>query len=169
LTTWEPGHARPTAAVRGAAACRHGRPCQARRRVAQAYPTRPITLNAGAGGTTATARGAQAAADGYTIIAGSMGTHAAAATQYANLKYDPARDFTPIGLTAEAPAVIVTRKDFPANTLKEFVAYVRQNQAKVNEAHAGVGSQMHTYCTLLHAIMGTKTARIAYRGGTCHQ
>ena len=124
-----------------------------------------IENDAGAGGTTATARGAQAPADGYTIIAGSMGTHAAAATQYPNLKYDPAKDFTPIGLTAEAPAVIVTRKDFPANTLNEFVAYVRQNQSKVNEAHAGVGSQMHTYCTLLHTIMGTKTARIAYRGG----
>src|SRR5262245_13703093 len=124
-----------------------------------------VENDAGAGGTTATARGAAAAADGYTLIAGSMGTHAAAPTQYPNLKYDPARDFTAIGLTAEAPAVLVTRKDFPANTLAEFVAYVKANQAKVNEAHAGVGSQMHTYCTLLHSILGTKTARIAYRGG----
>jgi tripartite-type tricarboxylate transporter receptor subunit TctC len=124
-----------------------------------------VENDAGAGGTTATARGAAAAADGYTLLAGSMGTHAAAPTQYPNLKYDPAKDFTPIGLTAEAPAVLVTRKDFPANTLAEFVAYVKSNQAKVNEAHAGVGSQMHTYCTLLHALMGTKTARIAYRGG----
>jgi tripartite-type tricarboxylate transporter receptor subunit TctC len=61
--------------------------------------------------------------------------------------------------------VIIARKDIPANTLKEFVDYVRQNQSKVNEAHAGVGSQMHTFCTYLHALMGTKTARIAYRGG----
>ena len=124
-----------------------------------------IENDAGAGGTTATSRAAQAAADGYTIVAGSMGTHAAAPAQYPNLKYDPTKDFTPIGLTAEAPAVIVTRKDFPANNLKEFVEYVRNNQAKVNEAHAGVGSQMHTYCTLLHSIMGTKVARIPYRGG----
>jgi tripartite-type tricarboxylate transporter receptor subunit TctC len=94
-----------------------------------------------------------------------MGTHAAAPAQYPNLKYDPAKDFTAIGLTAEAPAVIVTRKDFPANNLKEFVEYVTKNQTKVNEAHAGVGSQSHTYCTLLQSIMGTKTARIAYRGG----
>ena len=108
---------------------------------------------------------AAAPADGYTLIAGSMGTHAAAPTQYPNLKYDPAKDFTPIGLTAEAPAVLVTRKDFPANTLAEFIDYFAKIQAKVNEAHAGVGSQMHTYCTLLHRILGTKTARIAYRGG----
>jgi len=124
-----------------------------------------IENDAGAGGTTASARAAHAPADGYTILAGSMGTHAAAPAQYPNLKYDPARDFTPIGLTAEAPAVIVTRKDFPANTLAEFVAYVSANQGRVNEAHAGVGSQMHTYCSLLQALMGTKTARIAYRGG----
>ena len=61
--------------------------------------------------------------------------------------------------------MIVTGKDFPANNLKEFVEYVTKNQTKVNEAHAGVGSQSHTYCTLLHSIMGTKTARVAYRGG----
>jgi tripartite-type tricarboxylate transporter receptor subunit TctC len=124
-----------------------------------------IENDAGAGGTTATRRAAQAPADGYTIVAGSMGTHGAAPAQYANLKYDPVKDFTAIGLAAEAPAVIVTRKDFPANTLAEFVDYVRKNQARLNEAHAGVGSQMHTYCTLLQTIMGTKTGRVAYRGG----
>jgi tripartite-type tricarboxylate transporter receptor subunit TctC len=119
----------------------------------------------GAGGTTAARRVAQAAPDGYTIMAGNLGTHGAAPAQYADLRYDPAKDFTAIGLMAGAPAVLVTRKDFPAKTLTEFVAYVRQNQSKVNEAHAGVGSQMHTFCTLLHSLMGTKTARIAYRGG----
>jgi tripartite-type tricarboxylate transporter receptor subunit TctC len=124
-----------------------------------------VENDAGAGGTTASARGASAPADGYTLIAGSMGTHAAAPTQYPHLKYDPAKDFTPIGLTAEAPAVLVTRKDFPANTLAEFVDYLRQNPGKVNEAHAGVGSQMHTYCTLLQTLISAKTARIAYRGG----
>jgi tripartite-type tricarboxylate transporter receptor subunit TctC len=124
-----------------------------------------IENDAGAGGTTPTTRGARAAPDGYTIMIGHMGTHGAAPAQYANLKYDPAKDFTPIGLTTEVPAVIVTRKDFPANTLAEFVEYVRKNQTKVNEAHAGVGSQMHAFCTLLQSIMGTKTARVAYRGG----
>jgi len=127
----------------------------------------PIVIenDAGAGGTTATRRAAQAAPNGYTIVAGSMGTHAAAPAQYPNLRYDPAKDFTPIGLTAEVPAVIVTRKDFPAKDVKEFVEYVKKYQDKLNEAHAGVGSQSHTYCTLLHQIIGTKTGRVAYRGG----
>ena len=123
-----------------------------------------IENDAGAGGTTATRRVARAAPDGYTIAAGSMATHAAASAQYPNIKYDPAKDFTPIGLTVEAPAVIVTRKDLPVSTLKEFVEHITKNQATVNEAHGGVGSQMHTYCSLLHSIMGTKTTRVAYRG-----
>jgi len=119
----------------------------------------------GAGGTTAGRRVAQAPADGYTLMLGNMGTHGAAPAQYPDLRYDPAKDFTPIGRMAGAPAVIITRKDFPADNLAEFMAYVRRNQDKVNEAHAGVGSQMHAFCTLLHSLMGTKTARIAYRGG----
>jgi tripartite-type tricarboxylate transporter receptor subunit TctC len=63
------------------------------------------------------------------------------------------------------PFVLVTRKDFPANSLKEFVEYVERNQDKVTEAHAGVGSEIHTACTLLQSIIRTKTARVAYRGG----
>jgi len=124
-----------------------------------------IENDPGAAGTTPAARTSQAAPDGYTLIMGNMGTHAVAPSQYPNLKYDPGKDFTPIGLAAEVPAVIVTRKTFPANSLPEFVAYVRANQDKLNEAHVGVGSPTHTFCTLLQSLMGTKTARVAYRGG----
>jgi tripartite-type tricarboxylate transporter receptor subunit TctC len=62
------------------------------------------------------------------------------------------------------PIVIVAKKAFPANNLREFVDYLKSNQDKVNEAHAGVGSVSHTTCSLLQAIIGTKTARVAYRG-----
>src|SRR5262245_45337620 len=123
-----------------------------------------IENDAGAGGTTPTRRVAQAMADGYTLIMGNLGTHGAAPSQYPNLKYDPAKDFTPIAMTAGLPMVVVTKKNFPANNLREFVYYVKNNQDKVNEAHGGAGGQMHTTCTLLHMIMGTKTARVAYRG-----
>jgi tripartite-type tricarboxylate transporter receptor subunit TctC len=118
----------------------------------------------GAGGTTAARRAAQAPADGYIIIMGSMGTHGAAPAVYPDLKYDPAKDFTPIGQVAGVPQVIVTKKDFPPNNLREFIEYVQRNQDKVNEANAGVGSASHTICTLLQSIMGTKTGRVAYRG-----
>jgi tripartite-type tricarboxylate transporter receptor subunit TctC len=119
---------------------------------------------AGAGGTTGIARGAQARPDGYTIMMGHMGTHGAAPAVYPNLRYDPITDFEPIGLAAGTPVLIVTRKEFPTNNLKEFIEYVKTNSDKVNEAHAGVGSVSHTSCTLLASILGVKTARLAYRG-----
>src|SRR5688572_25293907 len=95
---------------------------------------------AGAGGTTGITRGAQSKPDGYTIMMGHMGTHGAAPGLYANLKYDPAKDFEPLGLAAGTPILIVARKDFPAANLKEFVARLKDPAAKAKQAHAGVGS-----------------------------
>jgi tripartite-type tricarboxylate transporter receptor subunit TctC len=119
---------------------------------------------AGAGGTTGIARGAQSKSDGYTIMMGHMGTHGAAPALYPQLKYDPTTDFAPIGLAAGTPIVIVAKKDFPANTLQEFVAYLKTNQSKVNEAHAGVGSVSFTTCTLFNSLLGATPTRIPYRG-----
>ena len=119
---------------------------------------------AGAGGTTGITRGAQSKPDGYTIMMGHMGTHGAAPALYANLKYDPARDFSPIGLVAGTPILIVARKDFPAANLKEFIAKVKDPAAKVKQAHAGVGSVSFTTCTLLTSQLGAKSIVAAYRG-----
>src|SRR5213083_1633341 len=69
----------------------------------------------GAGGTTGTLRAARAAADGYMILSGHLGTNALAPAFYPNLGYDPQKDFAPIGLTVEFPELLVVRKDFPAN------------------------------------------------------
>jgi len=69
-----------------------------------------------------------------------------------------------VGMAAGTPILIVARKDFPAKDLKEFVAYLKANAAKLNEAHAGVGSVSHTTCSLLYSIVGVEAARVAYRG-----
>jgi tripartite-type tricarboxylate transporter receptor subunit TctC len=119
---------------------------------------------AGAGGTTGITRGAQSAPDGYTIMMGHMGTHAAAPALYPQLKYDPTKDFEPLGLVAGTPIVIVAKKDFPAKDFKEFVAYLKAHQADMNEAHAGVGSVSFTTCTFFNSKLGVKSARVAYRG-----
>ena len=119
---------------------------------------------AGAGGTTGITRGAQSKPDGYTIMMGHMGTHGAAPALYANLKYDPVKDFQPIGLVAGTPILIVARKDFPAANLKEFIARVKDPAAKVKQAHAGVGSVSFTTCTLLTSQLGAKSIVAAYRG-----
>jgi tripartite-type tricarboxylate transporter receptor subunit TctC len=120
---------------------------------------------AGAGGTTGITRGAQAKADGHTIMMGHMGTHGAAPALYPNLKYDPTKDFAPIGMAAGTPILIVARKDFPAADLKEFVVKAKDTSTRISQAHAGVGSVSFTSCTLLNSVLGVKHHRVvAYRG-----
>ena len=110
----------------------------------------------GAGGTTGTTRAARATPDGTTLISGHLGTNALAAVFYPNLAYDPEKDFEPVGLIAEQPELLAVRKDFPANNLKEFVAYAKANESKLNMAHAGVGSVSYIGCLLLNAAIGIK-------------
>ena len=93
-----------------------------------------------------------------------MGTHAAAITLTPNLAYDPVNDFEPVGIVAEYPLVLALRKDFPADTLAEFVAYAKANEAKLNMAHAGIGSVSHTGCLLLGAAIGIKPTMVPFTG-----
>jgi len=118
----------------------------------------------GAGGTTGATRAARAANDGYTIIMGHMGTHAASVAMYPNLGYHPATDFEPIGVVAGTPVLILAKKDFPAKDLKEFVAYAKANSDKLNMAHAGVGSVSFTTCALLNSILGIKPTAVPFNG-----
>src|SRR5476651_103307 len=118
----------------------------------------------GAGGTIGTLRAAHAAADGYTILSGHLGTNVLAGAFYPNLGYDPQKDFAPIGLSAEYPELLVVRKDFPANNLKEFVAYTKANESKLNGGHAGLGSVSYIGCLLLHAAIGIKPTMVPFTG-----
>jgi tripartite-type tricarboxylate transporter receptor subunit TctC len=118
----------------------------------------------GAGGTIGSARVAAAPPDGYTLLAGSMGSHVAAPVLTPNVKYDSERDFEPIGFTAHAPAVIVARKDFPAKDLREFVDYLRTNGDRVKQAHGGIGASSHMACLLFTTQAGVKPSLVAYRG-----
>jgi tripartite-type tricarboxylate transporter receptor subunit TctC len=118
----------------------------------------------GAGGTIGSGRVAAAAPDGYTLLAGSMGSHVAAPVLTPNIKYDSARDFIPIGPTAHSPAVIVARKDFPAKDLREFVADVKEKGNGFKQAHGGIGSSSHMACLLFNTEVGAKPTPVAYRG-----
>lgn len=118
----------------------------------------------GAGGTTATTRAARATNDGYTLITGHMGTHAASVPLYPKLAYHPEKDFEPVALLAGTPILILARKDFPPKDLKEFVTYVKANAEKVNAAHAGVGSVSHVSCELLHSILDIKPVGVPFNG-----
>ena len=118
----------------------------------------------GAGGTTGITRAKRAKNDGYTIAMGHLGTHAAAPALYPNLAYDPAADFEPIGMAAGTPILILAKKDFAPKDLKEFVTYVKANEAKLNMAHAGVGSVSFTTCLLLNHILKVKPTSIPFQG-----
>lgn len=118
----------------------------------------------GAGGTIGALRAARAAADGYTILSGHLGTNALAPAFYPNLGYDPQKDFAPIGLTAEYPELLVVRKDFPANNFKEFVAYAKSNASKLNVGHAGLGSVSYIGCLLLNSAIGIKPTMVPFTG-----
>jgi tripartite-type tricarboxylate transporter receptor subunit TctC len=118
----------------------------------------------GAGGTLGSARVAAAQADGYTLLAGSMGSHVAAPVLTPNIKYDSGRDFAPIGPTAHSPAIIVARKDFPAKDLAEFVALLKQSGGGLKQAHGGIGSSSHMACLLFTSEIGAKPTLVAYRG-----
>ena len=119
---------------------------------------------AGAGGTTGILRASQATPDGYTIMMGHMGTHGAAPALYPGLKYDPAKDFEPVGLAASTPILIVAKKTIPATNLKEFNGWLKANESKVNQAHAGVGAVSHMTGILFNAQVGIKPAAVPYTG-----
>ena len=135
-------------------------------RMSESLGQQVIVENIGAAaGIVGTNRVAKAAPDGYTFLLGSVGTHAYNATLYKKLPYNPATDFAPVALFAEQPMVLITRKDFPASNLQEFIAYAKANGAKLQYGSAGVGSTTHLGCALLNAATGINTTHVPYRGG----
>jgi tripartite-type tricarboxylate transporter receptor subunit TctC len=118
----------------------------------------------GAGGTTGSKRVADAQPDGYTFVVGTVGTHAQSQTMYKKPLYNSATDFTPVVLMAEVPIILTVRKDLPVNNFKEFVAYAKANQDKMQYGSAGAGSATHLGCVLLNYIIGTNITHVPYRG-----
>lgn len=118
----------------------------------------------GAGGMTGADRVAKAQPDGFTFLLGTVGTQAQNQTLYKKPAYDSTRDFASVGLFLEAPLVLVARKDLPASSMREFVAYARANEAKMQFASAGTGSAIHLGCALMNSVTGLNVTHIPYRG-----
>jgi tripartite-type tricarboxylate transporter receptor subunit TctC len=118
----------------------------------------------GAGGMSGSVRVAQATPDGYTFVLGSVGTHAQNQTLYKRPLYDAAADFTPVALVAETPITLLTRKDLPPNNFREFVAYAKANQAKMQYGSGGAGSATHLGCVVLNSTIGVEVTHVPYRG-----
>ncbi|TMJ82323.1 MAG: tripartite tricarboxylate transporter substrate binding protein BugD [Alphaproteobacteria bacterium] len=118
----------------------------------------------GAGGMTGSSRVAKAAADGYTVLLSGSAVLAINQTLYKKPLYNAVTDFEHVALFSDSARVLIARKDLPANTLTEFVAYAKANQARMQYGSAGAGSGMHVCAVLLNAAMGTGITHVPYRG-----
>jgi tripartite-type tricarboxylate transporter receptor subunit TctC len=118
----------------------------------------------GAGGMNGADRVAKAQPDGYTFLLGTVGTQAQNQTLYKKPAYDSTTDFASVGLFLEAPLVLVARKDLPVHSMKEFVAYAKANEARMQFASAGTGSAIHLGCALMNSVTGLTVTHIPYRG-----
>ncbi len=117
----------------------------------------------GAGATIGTDVVAKSAPDGYTLLLASQ-TNAISATLYAKLPFDPIADFTPITLIGREPGVVVVNPKVPANTLQEFIAYVKAHPGEVDYASSGNGSGQHLFAALLASRTGMQMNHVPYRG-----
>jgi tripartite-type tricarboxylate transporter receptor subunit TctC len=118
----------------------------------------------GGGGQTGSRRVADSKPDGYTIVLGTVGTHAQGQTLYKKPLYNSVTDFTPVALLAEVPIILTVRKDLPVKNFKEFVEYAQKNQSKMQFGSAGAGSATHLGCVLLNHLLKTNINHIPYKG-----
>jgi tripartite-type tricarboxylate transporter receptor subunit TctC len=123
-----------------------------------------IENRAGAGGTIATRQVAKSAPDGYTLVIGGTGTLAVNPTLYANVGYDPRKDFAPIGLIGTSALVVLVHPSVPAKTIRELIDLARKDPGKLNYASAGVGSGIHLGTVLFEHMAEVKLTHVPYRG-----
>jgi len=120
---------------------------------------------AGAGGSTGSNRVKDAAPDGHTFVLGSIGTHTLNQLLAKKPAYDAATDFAPVILIVDVPLVLLVRSDLPVSDLKAFIAYARQNHAKMQFGSGGTGTSSHIACVLLNLAIGVDVIHVPYRGG----
>ena len=108
---------------------------------------------------------AKAAPDGYTVLVGSMSTHAMNGALYVKMPFRPVDDFAPVAILAYVTNVLVAHPSVKANSVAELVAYVRANPDKLNYASAGSGSTNHLSAALFEKMAGIRMTHIPYKGG----
>ena len=118
----------------------------------------------GAGGMVGASRVAKAAPDGYTFLFGGLANLAQNQTLYKAPMYNAATDFLPVGLITDSPRVLIVRRNFPAKTLPEFIAYAKSKPTKLQYGSAGGGSGSHVCALLLDGFIGAKITHVPYRG-----
>lgn len=127
----------------------------------------PIVVEnvAGAGGTVGTGKVAKAAPDGYTMLLGSVATHAIAAGIYPKLPYDPIANFAPITQLTRGPLVLAVAPQFEAGGVRDLVAAAKASPGTINYASTGIGTALHVAGELFKSEAGINVQHVPYRGG----
>lgn len=118
----------------------------------------------GSGTLVGTDAAAKAAPDGYTLLTGSVSNMALNPGLYANLSYDPLKDFEPVGLAVSYSYTLIARKDLPFASLADLVAHAKTNPGKLTYASGGNGSGQHVLAAALWHLAGVQLTHIPYRG-----
>ena len=118
----------------------------------------------GAGGGVGAEFTAKQPADGYTIMGGTISTHAINASLYKSLGYDPVRDFVPVTLIARVPNMLVVNPSLPAKDVKELIALLKANPGKYSFASSGNGTSQHLSGELFKTMTGVEMQHIPYKG-----
>jgi tripartite-type tricarboxylate transporter receptor subunit TctC len=117
----------------------------------------------GAGGLVGGARVAKAAPDGYQFLIGNVGSIAQSQWLYKQPLYNSVKDFAPVGLLTDESLVVIVRPDFPADNLRQFIAYTKANQDKLHFSSSGVGGSNHLACMLLNSAIDIEVTHVPYR------
>jgi tripartite-type tricarboxylate transporter receptor subunit TctC len=118
----------------------------------------------GAGGNIGADQVAKSPPDGYTLLMGTVGTHAINPSLYAKMPYDHVKDFVPVILVAGVPNVLVVNPSLPVNSVQELIAYAKANPNKLNFASSGNGTSIHLSGELFKTMTGVQMTHVPYKG-----
>jgi tripartite-type tricarboxylate transporter receptor subunit TctC len=119
----------------------------------------------GAGGNIASEAAARAQPDGYTLVMGSMGTHAVNQALFPNLPFHVARDFAPVSLVVLSPVLLVVHPSVPARSVAELIALAKARPGSLNCGTGGSGTSQHFAAVLFEQQAGVRFTQVAFRGG----
>jgi len=128
----------------------------------------PVVVDnkAGAGGNIGSDFVAKAAPDGYTLLMGTVGTHAINVTLYPKMPYDAVKDFAPVSLVAGVPNILVAAPAYPVNSVKELIDAAKKDPAAVTFASSGSGTSIHLSGELFKLLTGTQMTHVPYKGSS---